>query len=127
MRPSLRLAALALALAAVLPGCSDEPRARPKKEKATPPPVTTAWRGQGEVVELSVWEMYCAGCEKQVEDAVGALEGVASVEADAPSSVVTVRLRDASLRDAAIPRIRDAVHSVRKGVLGEDPDGVPPR
>lgn len=41
---------------------------------------------------LSVTGMSCGGCEQNVEDALGALDGVDSVDADNEADSVTVNL-----------------------------------
>lgn len=83
------------------------------------PVVGTPWRGEGTTLELSVWEMRCAGCEKTVEDALGALDGVASVTASAKDSRVVVTLAKAESREPMKPLIRAALAFHDFAVLGE--------
>jgi copper chaperone len=52
----------------------------------------------------SVPEMHCAHCERAVSEEVGAVDGVASVDVDLTTKLVTVR--GAALDDA---RIRAAI------------------
>lgn len=112
----------ALLLAAALVGCGgpDRPPAAPDSEERQPPEIVTPWRGEGNVIEFSVWELHCPGCELEVEEAVKALPGVASARADWESSVVRIELDDSTSRDAAIPLLREAVHASGRLVLGED-------
>ncbi len=52
---------------------------------------------------FSVPGMHCAHCERAVSEEVGAVEGVASVDADLTTKLVTVRgpaLDDAQIRAA---------------------------
>jgi copper chaperone CopZ len=112
-----------LVLAALLGACSERRERARSEEPRTPPEVTQAWRGSGAEIELSVWEMHCAGCQSAVKESLAAIEGVTSVEADWKTSVVRVRIADPSLRDAAIARIREAVHAGDRRVLGEDSAG----
>src|SRR5262245_25151088 len=69
-------------------------------EQAEPPhvkpDVAVAYRGTGARIELSVWEMHCAGCSADIEKAFGAVPGVKSVTADYASSKVTVEVADAA-------------------------------
>lgn len=84
-----------------------------------PPVVTQAWRGEGATLELSVWHMRCAGCEKKVEDALKALAGVKDVLATNADSKVVVTLADASGREALKPVIRETLTALDFRVLGE--------
>ena len=77
-----------------------------------PPAVTVAWRGSGEVIELSVWEMHCPGCEALVEDGFKAVAGVKGVEADFETSVVKVTLADAKERETVIAKLPAVLASV---------------
>jgi copper chaperone CopZ len=90
------------------------------KTRPTPPTVAAAWRGAGDTIELSVWEMTCPGCVKNVETRVSGIEGVVSAKADQETSLLTVKIKDAASRDALVAKIRDAVHAEKKIVLGED-------
>jgi copper chaperone CopZ len=115
--PSLLLLALV-----AFPGCRDCTDCTTKEEG--PPPVTAAWRGGGATIELSVWEMTCPGCSDQIETAIQAIDGVASVKADHKSAKVVVTLKDAATREKLIPAIREAVHGADKIVVGEDKPGA---
>lgn len=86
---------------------------------AKPPEVQVAWRGTGDVIELSVWEMHCGGCELKVEESLGALPGVKAVQADHATSVVKVTLADAAQRETLIPKIRTTLKDGEFRVLGE--------
>src|SRR5262245_57826943 len=65
--------------------------AAPEAERK-PPVVKAAWRGSGDTLELSVWEMHCGGCALLVEEGLATLPGVKAVNADWESSVVKVTL-----------------------------------
>ena len=84
-----------------------------------PPVVAQAWRGEGATLELSVWHMRCAGCEKKVEDALKALAGVKDVLATNADSKVVVTLADASGREALKPKIRETLKELDFRLLGE--------
>jgi copper chaperone CopZ len=131
---SIGLLAASFALSLGLAGCCDdcsscksEPSEAPvESPDATaaakvPPTVAVPWRGAGDTVELTVWELYCPGCVKAIETRVGALEGVVSAKATKGSGTLVVKLQDAASRDAVIAKIREAVHAEDKIVLGEDP------
>lgn len=45
-------------------------------------------------VKINVNGMMCGGCENRVKNAVGAIDGVASVEADHNTGIVTVNMED---------------------------------
>ena len=128
---SLLLLSLLLAACGECESCKGKPTAPPAgttktadpadgaPAERTPPTVTVAFRGTGTTLELSVWEMHCAGCEKTVEDTLKALPGVADVTADHKESKVTVTLKDAAQRDAMIPQVRTALAATSFKILGE--------
>lgn len=84
-----------------------------------PPEVKVAWRGSGDVIELSVWEMHCGGCEATVEESLSALAGVKEVKADHTTALVRVTLAEAGQREALIGRIRSTLKERDFRVLGE--------
>ena len=90
-----------------------------------PPVVKVAWRGSGDTIELSVWEMHCGGCALLVEEGFAAVAGVKSVTADHETSVVKVTLTDAAQRDAVIAKLPGVLEAVNEKeqkefrVLGE--------
>jgi copper chaperone CopZ len=84
-----------------------------------PPVVAQAWRGEGATLELSVWHMRCAGCEKKIEDALKGLAGVKDVLATNADSKVVVTLADASGREAVKPLIRETLEGLDFRLLGE--------
>ncbi len=86
----------------------------------TEPPVVPAWRGEGNLVEVTVHEIHCAGCEQAVEDAIALAAGVDAVTADHVTKLVLVTLEAEADRDAAIASIRDAIHEAGRKVVGED-------
>jgi len=85
----------------------------------TPPVVSVPWRGEGTTLELSVWHMRCAGCEKKVEDALKGLEGVKDAVASNADSKVVVTLADASSRETVKPLIRTTLKDLDFQILGE--------
>jgi len=97
----------------------EQAQAGTEKEHALPT-VQVAWRGEGDRIEVSIWEMHCDGCALDVTDAIEAIEGVETAEADWFSSEVVVHLTDASQRDAVIGSIRKAVHEQERIIVGED-------
>ena len=129
MRPFPRIALLVLALSLALPtlaACgkgSDDPYATEPSAAAkhTPPTVAAAWRGTGDTIEVTAWRLDCPGCVKKMKQDLSKVEGVVSVEADQETSGVTVKIADASKRDAIIAKIREVIHSQEKKVVGEDP------
>ena len=61
---------------------------------------------------FAVTGMSCTGCEKNVEDALAAVEGVSNVEADHEADSVAVDV-DANIADDALTAaIRDAGYDV---------------
>ena len=118
---------LALGLALLLPACGsgDEPptetpdkgTANKPEEPAEPecPTVTATWRGEGNLLEFSAWEMMCGGCESTVKKRIRALDGVAEVEADRDSSVVKVTLEDGTDREALAKKITAALEEPEGG------------
>ncbi|MHC5009913.1 MAG: heavy-metal-associated domain-containing protein [Planctomycetota bacterium] len=107
---------------------SGEPRATPTEPAAAerpeaptrPPEVTQVWRGEGDVIKVSVWELHCGGCEMSVENALGEIAGVEEVKADRMTATVTLRVSDPSRREDLIARIRDALHENERQIIGED-------
>ncbi|GAB7093635.1 heavy-metal-associated domain-containing protein [Halolamina litorea] len=61
--------------------------------------------------KLSVDGMSCGGCEASVEEAVGELDGVESVEADNEAN--TVDIEGDVDTDAAVDAIEDAGYTVQ--------------
>ena len=86
---------------------------------AEPASVPT-WRGEGHLVEITVHDLHCEGCEKTVEDEIALVEGVDSVTADHVTNLVLVTLEAQAERVATLPGIRDAVHEAGMQVVGED-------
>jgi copper chaperone CopZ len=120
--PHLAVVSISL-LALALAGCCDECCSKKEPAKTDgPPTVATAWRGSGDTIEVTVWEIHCGGCASEVQDAIAEIEGVTSVVAKTGSHLVTVKIQDPAKRDAIIPKIREAVHSVSKIIVGEDPE-----
>lgn len=103
------------------PAATEPAAASPEAEPParTPPTVTAAWRGEGTTLELSVWEMRCGGCEKKVEDALGALEGVTAVTATAKDSRVVLTLAKPEAREALKPLIRSTLAHHDFRIVGE--------
>lgn len=103
------------------PAAASAPAAPAEAAEAepTPPVVKVAWRGTGTTLELSVWQMHCAGCEMDVEEALKGLAGVRQVKADHATSTVTVEMTDAARRDALIASVRTALQATRFRILGE--------
>jgi len=81
------------------------------------------WRGEGKYVEVEVHDLHCAGCEKNVEDHIGVVEGVAAVTSSHEEDLVLVTLEDAEGREAIIPSLREAIHEAGFKVVGEDEIG----
>lgn len=99
------------------------PAAAPAKEEGArvPPTVTTAWRGEGTDLRVSVWEMHCPGCEIEVEQVLEPIPGVAAVRASWETSEVRIDVAEGTPREEVIARIREAVHENGRLILGEDP------
>ena len=87
---------------------------------AAPPFSPETWRGEGAHVEVKIHDMHCEGCERSVKEALGALDEVAAVEADNVTDLVLVTLKGPGGRDAAIARIREALHDQHRLIVGED-------
>jgi copper chaperone CopZ len=127
--PALLALALGLAACGDCDCCKQKPgpsetttaaTAEPTPEATdVPPTVAAAWRGEGATLELSVWHMRCAGCEKKIEDTLAALDGVSGVTASAKDSRVVVTLAKAETRESLKPRIREALAAQDFRVLGE--------
>jgi copper chaperone CopZ len=83
--------------------------------------VEQAWRGEGNVVEVTVWEMMCQGCEMAVEEAAEAVDGVVAAEAKHETSLLRVKIADPTRREAVIAALRDALHENGRQIVGEDP------
>ncbi len=81
------------------------------------------WRGEGKYVEVTVHDLHCAGCEKNVEDHIGFVEGVESVTSSHEEDLVLVTLEDGGRRDAVIPDLREAIHEAGFKVVGADEIG----
>jgi copper chaperone CopZ len=79
-----------------------------------------AWRGEGPLVEFTVPELHCDGCEKTLEDELALVEGVESVLADHETKLVLVTLEADAVRETVIPDLRDAVHEAGMQVFGKD-------
>jgi len=86
-------------------------------ESAPLPP----WRGEDNLVEVTLDDIHCGGCEVEIEEALAAVEGVATVEADSVSRLVLVMLKKETDREAAIQALRAAIHGTGRKVVGEDP------
>ena len=107
---------------------SSEPRSTPTEPAAAerpeaptrPPDVTQVWRGEGDVIEVSVWELHCGGCEMSVENVLGEIAGVEEVSADRMTATVTLRVADPSRRESLIALIREALHGNDRQIIGED-------
>ena len=129
--PSMRtFLVLALGLALLLPACGsgdDTGTAEPAKtgdasgdasadaDEPQCPTVTATWRGDGNLLEFSAWEMSCGGCESTVKKRIRAIDGVAEVEADKDSSVVKVTLDEGVDRDALAEQITQALEAPESG------------
>lgn len=86
----------------------------------TEPAPVPAWRGEGNLVEVTLDDIHCAGCEKEIEDGLLAVEGVTTVRADHVTKLVLVMLETGADRQAAIPALREAIHDTGRKVVGED-------
>lgn len=122
LAPHLLLGLLAVLLLAACSAETPSPAAAPADEEGarTPPAVTTAWRGEGKDLRVSVWEMHCPGCEIEVEQVLEPIEGVAAVRANWETSEVRIEVADGFPREEVIARIREAVHENGRLILGED-------
>jgi copper chaperone CopZ len=63
-------------------------------------------------IVLSVPEMNCGTCQRAIQDALGAVAGIESVEADVPGRVVTVSYRAPASDEAITAAIQDAGYQV---------------
>jgi copper chaperone len=61
---------------------------------------------------ISVTDMACTGCEETVEDALEALDGVSSVEADHEADTVEIEADDGVSDDDVAAAIEDAGYDV---------------
>lgn len=78
------------------------------------------WRGEGNLVEITVHDLHCDGCEKSIEDELALVEGVESVTADHETNLVLVVLEPEADRAQSLPALRNAVHEAGMLVVGED-------
>ena len=84
------------------------------------PPPAQAWRGEANLVEVTLSGIHCPGCLNELEAALGAVEGVATVVVDMDSALVLIMLRKDTDREATIPKLRDAIHETGNEIVGED-------
>lgn len=89
------------------------------------PQAEPTWRGSGPHIEVTVHDMHCPGCELEVEEALGGVEGVEGVTTDWNTNLVRVELEDGAARERVIPALRKAIHAMDRQVVGEDPVPVP--
>jgi copper chaperone CopZ len=119
------LPALVLAAAAVLAACSESPAPTSPSEKEVSSPEkgvevpAVAWRGSDRLVEVTVEPLDCPGCAKSIKEAVRAVEGVEDVTVNVDEQLVKITLAEGTPRDAAIDRLRKALHEDGRTVLGE--------
>lgn len=123
------LCALALIGLAACGGQSDAPTAAsttttPADETATKPAegppeecptVETTWRGEGNVIEFTAWQMGCSGCESTISKRLKAIDGVTTVTADHTTATIKVELDDAAKRGAVIEAITPALEKPESG------------
>lgn len=93
--------------------------------ESAPPAVAATWRGEGNVLEFSAWEMGCSGCESTIQKRVGGLDGVTSVAADKASAVVTVQLADGADRMAVAKKITEVLEHPETGKTFEIIEATP--
>lgn len=104
-----------LAVALLLATCGRQAQPGPSRAE-----LDRVWSGTDGLVEVQVHELHCTACEDSTRQALGALPGVASVEADHETDRVRVHLDPGVDRYAVIPGIREALHGIGKDVVGED-------
>lgn len=79
------------------------------------PTVETTWRGDGNVIEFTAWQMGCSGCESTITKRLTAIDGVTAVTADHTTATIKVELDDAAKRDAVIEAITPALEKPESG------------
>ena len=104
----MRILPALLLAASLLGACGGEP--------APVPP----WRGEGNLIEVTVHDLHCDGCEVNVEGELALVEGVESVTADHETDLVLVILEAEADRVQSIPVIRNAIHEAGMLIVGED-------